>query len=57
MEKGCVGCSEQNKCVDAFSEVSSYCGAYNHKQVDIFKEGIIDGSTRVKEVNKREQHT
>lgn len=54
MKKGCVGCSEQNKCVEAFSEISPYCGAYNHKQVDIFKEGIIDGSTRVKEVNKRE---
>jgi len=41
MEVGCASCDAKNRCIDAFSAVSPYCGAYDKREVTIFKEGII----------------
>lgn len=35
MKKGCVYCEYMhlNKCPDAFSDVSKYCGNFNHEEM------------------------
>lgn len=54
MKIGCVHCSDVNKCPDAFTEVSQFCGAYDNNEVKIFEEGIINGSSRT-ETDDKEQ--
>ena len=39
-------------CPDAFTEVAQYCGAYDNNEINIFKEGSIDGSSRTETADK-----